>query len=157
MISKDTHLVFSIFTAASNRSTQTQQQGIQKEGQERKDTVTRILKRPVNTGCTSCEQMLNEARSLLGAANLKEGYEKVLELVKEKHRSEKHYGLVQKAMGCIVTKLGEAAVPGRVKPVLSSHSKIDKTNVLKTNGSLMKVESIAECSLGAFCNTFDLH
>ena len=35
--------------------------------------------------------------------------------------------------------------------------KIDKTKVLKTNGSLMKVESIAECSLGAFCNTFDLH
>ena len=32
-----------------------------------------------------------------------------------------------------------------------------KTKVLKTNGSLMKVESIAECSLGAFCNTFDLH
>ena len=35
--------------------------------------------------------------------------------------------------------------------------KIDKTKVSKTNGSLMKVESIAECSLGAFCNTFDLH
>ena len=35
-----------------------------------------------------------------------------------------------------------------VKPVLSGHSKIDKTKVLKTNGSLMKVESIAECSLG---------
>ena len=34
---------------------------------------------------------------------------------------------------------------------------IDKTKVLTTNGSLMKVESIAECSLGAFCNTFDLH
>ena len=34
-----------------------------------------------------------------------------------------------------------------VKPVLSGHSKIDKTKVLKTNGSLMKVESIAECSL----------
>ena len=33
-----------------------------------------------------------------------------------------------------------------VKPVLSGHSKIDKTKVLKTNGSLMKVESIAECS-----------
>ena len=44
-----------------------------------------------------------------------------------------------------------------VKPVLSDHSKIDKTKVLMTNGSLMKVESIAECSLGAFCNTFDLH
>ena len=33
----------------------------------------------------------------------------------------------------------------KVKPVLSGHSKIDKTKVLKTNGSLMKVESIAEC------------
>ena len=44
-----------------------------------------------------------------------------------------------------------------VKPVLSCHSKMDKTKVLKTNGSLMKVESIAECSLGAFCNTFELH
>ena len=30
------------------------------------------------------------------------------------------------------------------------------TKVLKTNGSLMQVECIAECS-GAFCNTFDLH
>ena len=39
-----------------------------------------------------------------------------------------------------------------VKPVLSGHSKIDKTKVLMANGSLMKVESIAEC-----CNTFDLH
>ena len=26
-----------------------------------------------------------------------------------------------------------------------------------TNGTLMKVESTAICSLGAFCNTFDLH
>ena len=57
---------------------------------------------------------------------------------------------------------GHAVNPGHfhidtVKSVLSGHSKIDKTKVLKTNGSLMKVESIAECSLGAFCNTFDLH
>ena len=44
-----------------------------------------------------------------------------------------------------------------VKPVLSGHSKIDKTKVLKTNGRLMKVESIVECSKRAFCNTFDLH
>ena len=44
-----------------------------------------------------------------------------------------------------------------VKPVLSSHTKIDKTKVLKTNGRLMKVKRIAECSLGAFCNSFDLH
>ena len=35
---------------------------------------------------------------------------------------------------------------GTVKPILSGHSKIDKTKMLKTNGSLMKVESIAECS-----------
>ena len=33
-----------------------------------------------------------------------------------------------------------------VKPVFSSHSKMDKTKILMTNGSLMKVESIAECS-----------
>ena len=39
-----------------------------------------------------------------------------------------------------------------VKPVLSGHLKIDKTKVLMENGSLKKVESIAE-----FCNTFDLH
>ena len=35
----------------------------------------------------------------------------------------------------------------KVKPILSGHSKIDKTKVLKTNGSLMKVKCIAECSL----------
>ena len=43
------------------------------------------------------------------------------------------------------------------KSCLERNSKIDKIKILKTNGSLMKVESIAECSLGAFCNTFDLH
>ena len=41
-------------------------------------------------------------------------------------------------------------------PVLSNHSKINQAKILMTNDSLMKVESIAECSLGAFCNTFDL-
>ena len=35
-----------------------------------------------------------------------------------------------------------------VKLALSGHSKIDKTKVLKTDGSLMKVESFAECSFG---------
>ena len=33
-----------------------------------------------------------------------------------------------------------------VKPVLSGHSKIDKTKVLKTGDSFMKVKSTAECS-----------
>ena len=32
-----------------------------------------------------------------------------------------------------------------VKFVLSGHSKIDITKVLKTNASLMKVECVAEC------------
>ena len=36
-----------------------------------------------------------------------------------------------------------------VKPVLSGHSKTDKTKILLTNSSLMKVESIAECSKGS--------
>ena len=40
---------------------------------------------------------------------------------------------------------------------LGGHSKIDKTKVLKTGSSLLHVESIAECSAGAFCNTFDLY
>ena len=43
------------------------------------------------------------------------------------------------------------------KTCLKWSLKIDKTKVLKTNGSLMKVENIAECSLRAFCNTVDLH
>ena len=37
-------------------------------------------------------------------------------------------------------------VTSTVKPVLSGHPKIDKKQILKTNGSLVKVESIAECS-----------
>ena len=32
-----------------------------------------------------------------------------------------------------------------VKPVYNGHSKIDKTKIFMTNGSLMKVEWIAEC------------
>ena len=38
------------------------------------------------------------------------------------------------------------------KTCVNGHSKINKTKILMANGSLMKVESIAEC-----CNTFDLH
>ena len=33
--------------------------------------------------------------------------------------------------------------PTTVKPVLSDHSKMEKTKILDTNGSLMKVKSIA--------------
>ena len=41
-----------------------------------------------------------------------------------------------------------------VKPVSSGHSKIDKTNILMTNGGLMKVTSIAECSNGSILQHF---
>ena len=51
----------------------------------------------------------------------------------------------------------ERKIVTTVKPVLNDHSKIDKTKVLTTNRRLMKVKRIEECSLGAFCNTFDLH
>ena len=42
--------------------------------------------------------------------------------------------------------VGEKKVKSTVSPVLNSHSKIDKTRILMTNSSLMKVKSIAECS-----------
>ena len=41
-----------------------------------------------------------------------------------------------------------------VKPALSGHLKIDKTKVLMENGSLMKVKSIAECSLCSILQYF---
>ena len=43
----------------------------------------------------------------------------------------------------------EKSLPDTVKPVLSGHSKVEKTKVLKTICSLMKVKSIEECSLNA--------
>ena len=45
-----------------------------------------------------------------------------------------------------VLKLFDTLSDDTVKPVLSGHSKKDKTKLLMANGSLMKVESIAECS-----------
>ena len=60
--------------------------------------------------------------------------------------------LTMQLCDCVVTTVST------VKPVLNGHSIIDKTKILMTNGSLLKVESIAECSpFGAFRNTFDLH
>ena len=45
-----------------------------------------------------------------------------------------------------------------VKAVLSDHSKIDKTKVLKPCGNFMQAKSTAEYSIGAFhgafCNNF---
>ena len=57
-----------------------------------------------------------------------------------------------------ICSLTEGVHVHTVEPVLSGHSKIVKRKIFMTNGSLMKVESIAECSHhGAFCNTVDLH
>ena len=47
-------------------------------------------------------------------------------------------------------KLGHEEIAITVKPVLSDHSKLDKTKILKTNGNLMKVKSIAESILQYF-------
>ena len=45
-----------------------------------------------------------------------------------------------------------------LKTAYNGHSKEDKTQILMTNGSLMKVERIAEYApIGAFCKTFDIH
>ena len=41
-----------------------------------------------------------------------------------------------------------------VNPVLSGHSKIDKTKVLRANDIEMKVESIAECTLWSILQNF---
>ena len=41
-----------------------------------------------------------------------------------------------------------------VNPVFSGHSKKDKAMILKTNGSLMKLESNAECSLWSILQYF---
>ena len=40
-----------------------------------------------------------------------------------------------------------------VKPVLSGHLKIDKTKILMTNGSLMRVEVLQNAPLGAILLT----
>ena len=43
-------------------------------------------------------------------------------------------------------KCGCSVSISTVKPVLRGHLKIHKTKVLMENGSLMKIENIAECS-----------
>ena len=43
-----------------------------------------------------------------------------------------------------------------VKPVLSGHSKKRQKLFFKTDYRLKQVKSIAECSIGAFCNTLVL-
>ena len=44
------------------------------------------------------------------------------------------------------------SIAGNSKTCLKRPLKKDKTKALKSSGSLIKVESIAEFSLGAFCN-----
>ena len=49
-------------------------------------------------------------------------------------------------MSTVIYEVPSEISKSTVKPVLSGHSKIDKTQILITNGSFMKVESSAECS-----------
>ena len=63
---------------------------------------------------------------------------------------------------CLGRRLRFLYLSHTVKPVFNGHSKNNNkkkttTEDLIANGSLMKVESNAECSLGACRNTFDLH
>ena len=52
---------------------------------------------------------------------------------------------------CVYFVLLYVLIVDTVKPVLSGHSKIDKTKIFITNGCLMKIKSVAEC------NTLNLH
>ena len=47
---------------------------------------------------------------------------------------------------CQRSEWADSSIVNTVKPVLSGHWKVDKSKVLMTNGSLMKVENIAEHS-----------
>ena len=47
----------------------------------------------------------------------------------------------------VVTNSKKESVGCTVKPVLSGHSKTDKTKILKTNGSLMKVKVLQNALL----------
>ena len=75
-------------------------------------------------------------------------------------RAQRHLVLCYTLLNAEINRVfsGNNVILDTVKPVLSGHSNIDKTKILMTNGSLMKVESICRMlPLGAFCNTFDLH
>lgn len=93
-----------------------QQKGKQNQARSKlsdKDQGTpKILKRPEQLGCQACEEILAEGKQLLIADDIKEGYEKLVEVMAIDHHSDKHHGLIQKAIGLIVAKLGDAAVPG---------------------------------------------
>ena len=56
----------------------------------------------------------------------------------------------------ILTEKISSYLDNTVKPVLKWPLKNRQIKVLKTDGSLVQVESIAECSR-AVCNSFDLH
>ena len=50
-------------------------------------------------------------------------------------------------------KILKIQLQSTVKPVLSRHSKIDKTKILMTND---RSKVMQDAPFGAFCNTFDL-
>ena len=70
-------------------------------------------------------------------------------MTKKKHYPvDKELILLSETYGILILIVNQLSMKGTTeKPVLSGHSKIDKIKDLKTDDSLMKVESIAECSL----------
>ena len=77
--------------------------------------------------------------------------------VTEREQKQDHVNVHVSITCCILTFGNVYHNTCTVKPVLSVHAKIGKTKVLKIEVTLMHVKSIAECYLGAFCKTFDLH
>ena len=74
-----------------------------------------------------------------------EAYHLGLHCLNEKGQAIKTIIIFEKQKSRILPKISQEWNSNTVKLVLSGHSKIDKTKILMINGSLKKVESIAEC------------
>ena len=59
-----------------------------------------------------------------------------------------HWQATKTVMSLCIQAVDRGFATSTVKPVIRGHSKLGKTKLLMKNGSLMKVESIAECSFG---------
>ena len=76
-------------------------------------------------------------------------------VVKISHFNKKKYSSYSKTTNSTIQKVCVGCQYS--KACLKQPLKKDKTKILMTNGSLMKVKRIAECSTWSIRNTFDLH
>ena len=64
---------------------------------------------------------------------------------------------------CIITQSKRFHVQNAIskymysKTCVNVHSKLDKSKILMTNGSLFKIKILQNAPLGSLSNTFDLH